>query len=308
MDKTIEYVLEVARCGGIAKAARNLFITPSALSKYIILKEEELGVRIFNREGNKFTLTYPGERYIEMLTELQEARRKMSLEMNRLADMYSGRLHVGFQMSLAELVVKQIVPAMQDQFPSIRISLEEGGAGELRKMLKTNQLDVVLTLADEADEEKDLRCEHIFASPVVIATAKGSPVRRNAVPKEGFSHLWLPDETILKEKLILDKGERNFRKYAGYLFEHEADVLRSEIMVTNAKTALLCVAEDMGIIVLPEFLVTALHYENDVELYSYGKAEQCSYLSVVYDAKSALVHEISEFLRMVGECFQNINQ
>lgn len=28
MDKNIEYILEVARCRGITKAAENLFITP----------------------------------------------------------------------------------------------------------------------------------------------------------------------------------------------------------------------------------------------------------------------------------------
>ena len=99
MDKTVEYVLEVARCGGIAKAARNLYITPSALSKFIIQKEEEIGVRIFNREGNKFSLTFPGERYVEMLKEEAALQEKMRTEMARLADLFSGRMRVGFQMS-----------------------------------------------------------------------------------------------------------------------------------------------------------------------------------------------------------------
>ena len=40
MDKGIEYILEVARCGGITKAAENLFITPSALSKLDVYKRQ----------------------------------------------------------------------------------------------------------------------------------------------------------------------------------------------------------------------------------------------------------------------------
>ncbi len=31
MDKNVQYILEVAKCGGITKAANNLYITPSAL-------------------------------------------------------------------------------------------------------------------------------------------------------------------------------------------------------------------------------------------------------------------------------------
>lgn len=35
MDKNVQYILEVAKCGGITKAANNLYITPSALSKFV---------------------------------------------------------------------------------------------------------------------------------------------------------------------------------------------------------------------------------------------------------------------------------
>lgn len=35
MDKNIQYILEVARCGGITKAANKLYITPSALSRFV---------------------------------------------------------------------------------------------------------------------------------------------------------------------------------------------------------------------------------------------------------------------------------
>ena len=44
MDKNIHYILEVGRCGGITKAANKLYITPSALSKFVQAREDELGV------------------------------------------------------------------------------------------------------------------------------------------------------------------------------------------------------------------------------------------------------------------------
>ena len=54
MDKGIEYILEVARCGGITKAADNLFITPSALSKFVQAREEQLQVKLFHRIGSRW--------------------------------------------------------------------------------------------------------------------------------------------------------------------------------------------------------------------------------------------------------------
>ena len=61
MDKNVQYILEVAKCGGITKAANNLYITPSALSKFVQAREEELNVQLFHRIGKRFVLTAAGE-------------------------------------------------------------------------------------------------------------------------------------------------------------------------------------------------------------------------------------------------------
>ena len=303
MDKTIEYVLEVARCGGIAKAARNLYITPSALSKYIIQKEDELGVKLFMREGNKFTLTYPGERYVEMLREAEGFHEKMRIEMSRLADMYSGRLRVGFQMSFAELMTREILPVLQDEYPSIRVFMEEAGTGDLMKLLKKKQLDIALALADETEDE--LRYDKILDCPIVVAAAKDSPLASKAVQKPGFSHPWLADEILLSENVVFDRGERSFRRYAGQLLSHGKKMPHSEITVTNARTALLCVEQDMGVIILPEIIVKELHFGDRVDLYSYGAQERYATLYAISDPKSVLMNEVQTFAEIARRATAN---
>ena len=54
MDKNVQYILEVAKCGGITKAANNLYITPSALSKFVQAREEELNVQLFPQDRETF--------------------------------------------------------------------------------------------------------------------------------------------------------------------------------------------------------------------------------------------------------------
>lgn len=303
MDKTIEYVLEVARCGGIAKAARNLYITPSALSKFIIQKEKEIGVRLFVRQGNRFTLTYPGERYVEMLKEEAKLYEKMKHEMARLADLYSGRMRVGFQMSFAELMTGKVLPMLQDEYPSINVFMEENSTSELLKMLKKKQLDVILSLIDETDE--DLVYDRIVDSPVVIAAAKDSPLSKKAAAKEGFSHPWISSEDLINERIIFDRVERSFRRYAGYLLDQDQMPLHSDITVTNARTALMCVKQDLGIIVLPEILVHELGYTDQVAVYSFGNEQQYATLAAVSDPKTVVVNEVKTFSTIVKEIVVN---
>lgn len=59
MDKNIQYILEVARQGGITKAANKLYITPSALSRFVQARESELNVLLFHRIGNVLSRQKP---------------------------------------------------------------------------------------------------------------------------------------------------------------------------------------------------------------------------------------------------------
>lgn len=72
------YLIEVERSGSINRAAKNLFITQSALSSAIAEVEKELGIVIFHRTNRGITLTDEGRSLIAQITPLVEGSRKIS--------------------------------------------------------------------------------------------------------------------------------------------------------------------------------------------------------------------------------------
>src|SRR6476620_7510523 len=52
-----------ARTGSFAAAAAELNISPAAISRMVRLFEERLGVALFERKANRFTLTAAGRAY-----------------------------------------------------------------------------------------------------------------------------------------------------------------------------------------------------------------------------------------------------
>ena len=56
--KQLSYIVKVAECQNITKAAKELFISQPSLSQFLSKTEEELGVKLFDRNTNLLTLTY----------------------------------------------------------------------------------------------------------------------------------------------------------------------------------------------------------------------------------------------------------
>ncbi len=79
MDRfhSIQVFVKVAENGGFAAAARNLAISPPAVTRAIAMLEDRLGTRLFIRTTRTVRLTESGERFLQdarrILLELEEA-------------------------------------------------------------------------------------------------------------------------------------------------------------------------------------------------------------------------------------------
>lgn len=301
MDKTIDYILEVAKCGGITKAAQNLYITPSALSKFVQSKEDELNVKLFSRVGKKFILTYAGERYVELLQEMFELKSRMDNEMNRIASAYMGRLRIGFQMSLAETVITKVIPDLQEQYPNIQIMLEENHSMELINMMRSNQLDIAIALLDSPIEE--YRCDEIADGEVIIAVPNEHQITRQAVKRDGFLYPWIDVASCSKEPLVLLSSAQVFRKFSDQLLLDFENKPRTKVFVRTTKTALLCVTRNMGITVNVDLLVRQHHLEEQITMLSFGEHSFHNKLCVISARNSMLADEISAVTAICKEYF-----
>ena len=71
-NNQIKYMIEVAETGSVNQAARNLYISQSALSNAIMSVEQEFGRKIFNRSSRGMTLTPFGKLFIAYITPIHQ--------------------------------------------------------------------------------------------------------------------------------------------------------------------------------------------------------------------------------------------
>ena len=109
--------------GAFAKAAKDIGITPSAVSKIVTRLERRLGIRLVNRTTRRIALTPEGEQYFVKGRHLIQEFRLLEEEVSASAEQPRGvlRINCGFAFGLRQLV--PLLKNFQLQYPQVRIEL-----------------------------------------------------------------------------------------------------------------------------------------------------------------------------------------
>lgn len=123
------------------RAAQRLSIVQPALSMQIKMLEEELGVRLFERNRHSVTLTEVGAIF------LPEARATL-YQSAHAADVARacgrgeiGRVRLGFVSSVLPVLLPSLIRALHTRFPLIELELKDMPGPDQAAALKNGQLD-----------------------------------------------------------------------------------------------------------------------------------------------------------------------
>ncbi|XXX74472.1 LysR substrate-binding domain-containing protein [Sorangium sp. So ce134] len=119
----LEAVIAVATFRSFRAAARELEMSPSALSHAVSALEQRLGVRLFHRTTRSVSLSAAGEHVVR---RLQPALREVSSsleEVHELRDTPSGTLRINTSKGAAQIAVLPMVLEMRRRHPEVRVEL-----------------------------------------------------------------------------------------------------------------------------------------------------------------------------------------
>jgi len=200
----------LARRGSFTQTAKDLFLTQSAVSHTIKALERDAGVALFDRVGKKVHLTQAGEQLLphaeRILREMQDAR--ISLE--ELQNWGHGRLRVGASTTACHHILPTVLREFKQSFPKCVIKIESGDHPRQLELLRSNQVDIALTLESEANAA-DLEFRHLFDDELRFLV---SPMHPWAAKRRA------PREEIAGETLVLyNKSSYTFRLVDQYFRE-----------------------------------------------------------------------------------------
>lgn len=148
----IRAFLAVAETGSLSAAARSLSQSQPTLGRQIKLLEEQIGLRLFERQTRGFRLTDTGESLLEPAQEMRAAFGKLSLRAAGRDHKMQGTVRITASEVMAHHVLPSIIAGIREEEPDIQIEIVPSDASEnllfreadiAVRMYRSTQLDVI---------------------------------------------------------------------------------------------------------------------------------------------------------------------
>lgn len=238
--KQLAYFVTVVESGSISKAAKKLHMSQPPLSRHMHLLEEDLKVKLFQRQTNSLKLTQEGEELYKRaydLLELASKTEKAVLELNK--NEYK-TLEIGMvSSSINYLLDKPIYDYLNKN--KLKLSIHEGNTYELLEQLNHHIIDLAICrtpFSYNLYEHKKLCDEEM----VLVSKSE---------LKESYSILDLNNTPIILY--------RRFKSIIQTIFNEKNVSLNIIIEVDDAKSAILWAKTGIGIAIVPKSIFEALN-------------------------------------------------
>ena len=182
--KTLEYVVTIAQCGNISRAAERLYITQSGLNQQLIKLENSLGLKLFERDHHHLHITKAGEIYVKNATEILRIQRNTFTQLNDLKQDIQGEIRMGLTHEHGIDLFTAIYPDFHERYPNISFSLVERIVAAQYRMLEEGSLDLGIVLLKEASGNITRNCvfQTIYKEDLLLGVPLDHPLAKRTVP------------------------------------------------------------------------------------------------------------------------------
>ncbi|SHI00112.1 transcriptional regulator, LysR family [Sporobacter termitidis DSM 10068] len=286
----IEYFLVAAERLNFTEAAQALFASQPVISKSIKRLENEIGMKLFNRDNRGVSLTDEGEllynKWRFMMNDFNAAVKSAQ----SLMDETRKSVHIGCLSEFEhDLNIKEFIRYFEEKNPDITISFELYGFKELREQLLSGACDLIISYNGELEDMKDLQQKNLTQVKQFIAISS----KHRLADKEDLALHHLKNETFY----ILNPAES--KKSVNRLIEALSSIDFNPRRIEyspNISSLAFAVSQGRGITISHKLITRG--YENDIRLIPFTELFNNIYLAVAW-RKDGITPELRKMIDLI---------
>ncbi len=246
----LKYIVAVARERHFGKAAEACFVSQPTLSVAIKKLEEELEVKIFERNANEIAVTPLGEDIVRQAQTVLEHAASIKEIAKRGKDPLAGALKLGVIYTIGPYLLPALVRQVIERTPQMPLMLQENFTAKLLEQLRLGEIDCAILA--EPFPDTNLAIAPLYDEPFVAAVPANHALASQ-------SHI-TADEIKQETMLLLGTGHC-FRDHVLEVcpefarFSNDAEGIRKSFEGSSLETIKHMVAAGMGVTLVPRLSV-----------------------------------------------------
>ncbi|MCB0696634.1 MAG: hydrogen peroxide-inducible genes activator [Chitinophagaceae bacterium] len=242
----LEYVVAVATYKSFVAAAEKCFVTQPTLSMQIQKLEDELGVKLFDRNKHPIAITAMGEAIVDQARIILADCDKIYELIQSQQTTISGAFKLAVIPTIAPYLLPGLLESYNKAYPEVKLLVKEMETDQILMALRNNEIDA--GLLSTPLNENGIKEYPLFTEPLVGYFAAGEPAlkKRMITPDDvELDRIWLLNEGHCLRNQVLDLcGDHieKLQKERPYRYES-----------SNVETLRKMVDTNKGLTILPEF-------------------------------------------------------
>ncbi len=284
--------LEVSRLKSFSRAAQKLLRTQPAISAQIRSLEQEVGTRLFDRDGGKVTYTPAGRLFEPFAESCMERQRHILLAIAEQERSPRGQLSISANEATHLYVLPQVFAQFRRQYP--RVMLNVVRAERLRTLESVVNREVDFGVVSLPVRDPRLTVETVHRDELALVAPKGHPLA-------GRDTVKIPEAA--KFPLLLPAHGRR-REQLDELFRVNEIVPRIAMEVESSEMLKRYVAVGLGLGFLPRTNVAEEERAGSLSVLSVAGVRLPRDLALVFRKDRQLSRAAQEFLESATQWYR----
>lgn len=190
MLSSFRYFHETAQLGGIRRASEALNVSPSSISRQILILERVFGTSLIDRSAKGVELTHAGRLVHDFVRTVLLDYETLRNEIDDLRGVGRAVIRIALIESMATGAILSTLQIFRQRFPNVTYRLLVITAAEVVDAVKAGSCDLGITLGPLAEPELKTLCE--IEEPFLLAVPPQHPL----AGRETINLIELIDEPI----------------------------------------------------------------------------------------------------------------
>ncbi len=248
----LKYIVAVSRERHFGRAAEACFVSQPTLSVAVKKLEDELELKIFERNANEVTVTLLGEQIVRQAQSVIEQASVIRDIAKRGKDPLAGSLKLGVIYTIGPYLLPDLVRQMIQRTPQMPLMLQENFTVRLLEMLRTGEIDCAILA--EPFPDTGLALAPLYDEPFYAAVPAGHPLASLAS---------VTATQLKKETMLLLGAGHCFRDHVLEVcpefarFSSQTEGIAKSFEGSSLETIRHMVAAGLGVTLVPRLSVPA---------------------------------------------------